>query len=253
MAAWTRQAAAARRDWGARGGAKPAMLPDGGATGDGEMRHGKGFLAGASDDLLTTLEALAREVRLDPGEVLFEQGDEGEALYTVEEGTLEISVLSEEGRKLTLDIIRPGAIVGEIALFDPGPRTATVTALEPARLLRLRNADLLAAIRRQPGLAIDMVKLAGQRMRLMNGQLTDQVFLPLPVRLARKLLYLTADGAVEVRMSQAELAEFTGATREAVSRVLGDWKAAGMIESVRRGVRISDRRALSDLAEQSGA
>jgi len=85
-------------------------------------------------------------------------------------------------------------------------------------------------------------------MRLMNSQLTDHVFLPLPVRLARKLLYLTADGSDAVAMSQSELAEFTGATREAVSRTLNEWKAAGVIRSVRRGVQIADRPALERIA-----
>lgn len=209
-----------------------------------------GFLAGASTALIEALEAVARPVVLKKGEVLIEQGDDGDALYSIETGVLEVSVLSEEGRKLTLDILRPGAMFGEIALFDPGPRTATVMALEPARLLSVRNSDLLARLKDSPDLAVDMVKLAGQRMRLMNRQLTDQVFLPLSVRLARKLVYLAADRGDVVSMSQSELAEFTGATREAVSRTLSDWKAEGLVEPIRRGVRLIDRAALEQMAAE---
>jgi CRP/FNR family cyclic AMP-dependent transcriptional regulator len=203
-----------------------------------------------SPPLLTDrLLELAETVTLSDGDVLFEQGDTGEALYRIVEGDVEISVLSSEGRKLTLDIMRPGAILGEIALFDPGPRTATVTALGPVRLQRIRNSDLQRELARSPELAVDLVRLAGRRMRWMNGQITEQVFLPMPVRLARRLLYLTEGRDGTLSMSQAEVAEFTGATREAVSRVLGEWKAVGMVELIRGGLRVTDRAGLQALAE----
>ncbi|MBV0912922.1 Crp/Fnr family transcriptional regulator [Anianabacter salinae] len=212
----------------------------------------QGFLTSAPEALRASLKTLANEVRLAENEVLFEQGDEGDALYSVISGTLEISVLSEEGKKLTLDIMREGSVLGEISLFDPGERTATVTATEPTRLYRIRNPDLTAAIRREPDIALGLIRLAGQRMRWMNAQMSDQVFLPMPTRLARRLLYLTQHGTNRLSMSQAEVAEFTGATREAVSRVLNDWKAAGVIEVSRGGLAILDREALETLAETGG-
>lgn len=210
-----------------------------------------GFLAEASDELARALESMAREVTLAPREVLFEQGDPGDALFAVVEGLLEISVLSEDGRKLSLDAMRPGALLGEIALFDPGPRTATATALEPTRLARVQNRDLMAAIRQAPGLGIDMIRLAGQRMRWMSDQINEQVFLPMPTRLARKLLYLvpeTTDPGAALTMSQSELAEFVGATREAVSKMLGEWKRQNILAPTRRGIRILDRASLQLLA-----
>ena len=82
-----------------------------------------GFLASASPELRAALDALATRQGLSKGDVLFEQDDEGDALYAIEKGRVEISVLSEDGRKLVLDIMGPGAVLGEIALFDPGPRT----------------------------------------------------------------------------------------------------------------------------------
>ena len=90
---------------------------------------------------------------------------------------MEFSVLSEDGRKLSLDVMRTGALFGEIALFDPGERTATATAQEPTRLARVRNADVLSGVRDTPELAVDLIRLAGQRMRWMNMQLSEQVFL----------------------------------------------------------------------------
>ncbi|MEO0990854.1 MAG: Crp/Fnr family transcriptional regulator [Pseudomonadota bacterium] len=211
-----------------------------------------GFLSDASERLTAMLESLATDVKIETGQVLFDKDDEGDALFAVLSGTLEASVLSPDGRKLVLDVMRPGSLFGEIALFDPGLRTATIEALEPARLRRLKNADLLAEIRKSPELAIDMIRLAGQRMRWMNGQLGDQVFLPLPTRLARKILHLTTDGDKTLdtlSMSQAHLADFVGVTREAVSKVLSEWKKLGILGPGRRDVAILDRDALQQLAE----
>ncbi|MEO9650155.1 MAG: Crp/Fnr family transcriptional regulator [Roseobacter sp.] len=211
-----------------------------------------GFLAHASQDLSRLLNSVAAEVELAPGEVLFEHGDIGDALYAIVSGSLEFSILSREGRKLSLDVMRPGALFGEITLFDPGTRTATVTALETTRVRGVKNADMLAAIRRSPELGIDLIQLAGKRMRWMNSQLNEQVFLPMPARLARKILYLTVDGTGDLgllTLSQAELAEFVGATREAVSKTLSLWKRSGVINATRGGVRVLDRNALQLMAD----
>ncbi|WP_187429169.1 CRP-like cAMP-activated global transcriptional regulator [Roseobacter fucihabitans] len=211
-----------------------------------------GFLAHASKELSDLMASVATEVKLTSGETLFEQGEDGDTLYAIITGSLEFSVLSREGRKLSLDVMRPGALFGEIALFDPGTRTATVTALEPTRLRGVRNADMLRAIRAAPDVGIDMIQLAGERMRWMSSQLNEQVFLPMPARLARKILYLTIDGSKQLStltLSQAELAEFVGATREAVSKTLALWKRAGVIEATRGGVRVIDRDALQVMAD----
>ncbi|WP_299970160.1 Crp/Fnr family transcriptional regulator [uncultured Roseobacter sp.] len=211
-----------------------------------------GFLAHASQELFDLLESVATDVSLAEGQTLFEQGDDGDTLYAIVSGALEFSVLSQEGRKLSLDVMRPGALFGEIALFDPGARTATVTALEQARLRGVRNADVRRAIRKAPDLGLDMIQLAGQRMRWMNSQLNEQVFLPMSARLARKILYLTLDGSRHLSilpLSQSELAEFVGATREAVSKTLSLWRRAGVIEASRGGVRVLDREALQAMAD----
>ncbi|OWU72599.1 Crp/Fnr family transcriptional regulator [Marinibacterium profundimaris] len=221
------------------------------------MTATKGFLSTASAALIDILEGLSTEIRMTRGQVLFEAGDPGDALFAVTEGALEISVYSEDGRKLTLDIMRAGSILGEITLFDPGPRTATATALEPTVLRRVRHCDVLSEITKTPELAIDLIHLAGKRMRYMNRQLNEQVFLPVPLRLARKILYLTQsddpaklkDHGMSLRLSQAELAEFVGATREAVSKTLSNWKKDGVVEASRGGLTVLDRPALELIAE----
>ncbi|MEL7344985.1 MAG: Crp/Fnr family transcriptional regulator [Pseudomonadota bacterium] len=194
------------------------------------------------------LEGFATPVWLKANEALFFEGDDGDAMFVVRSGALEVSVSSEDGRKLVLDIIRPGSVFGEIALFDPGPRTATVRAIEKAELMSLSHGDARIAIEDDPSLALELVRLAGQRMRLMTGQLGDQVFLPLSARLARRVLYLDDGSSAPLQLNQSQLAEFVGATREAVSKTLRDWKAAGLVEAHRGGLTIMDREALSIVA-----
>lgn len=213
------------------------------------MPSNTGFLANASEALRGAIDSLSTELTLSPGAVLFEQGDEGDALFAILAGSLEISVVSEDGRKLSLDVLKEGDMIGEIAFFDPGVRTATAMALEETRLFRIRNRDMAEAIRHSPELGIDMINLAGQRMRWMNSQLSDQVFLPLSTRLARKLMHLTEGGGTELNMSKSDLAEFMGATREAVSKTLSDWKRDRVVEAPRGVIRIVDRAALKALAE----
>ncbi|MEL7459878.1 MAG: Crp/Fnr family transcriptional regulator [Pseudomonadota bacterium] len=213
------------------------------------MLSNTGFLANASETLQNAIESLASELTLGPGDVLFEQGDDGDALFAILSGSLEISVVSEDGRKLSLDVLKDGDMIGEIAFFDPGVRTATATALADTRLFRIRNRDMAEAIRKSPELGIDMINLAGQRMRWMNSQLSDQVFLPLSARLARKLIHLTEGGVSELNMSKSDLAEFMGTTREAVSKTLSDWKRDSIVEAPRGVIRIIDRDALKALSE----
>ncbi|KIC42349.1 Crp/Fnr family transcriptional regulator [Ruegeria sp. ANG-R] len=211
-----------------------------------------GFLSEASEELRAMLAAQAADVTLDRGDVLFEQGDEGDALYAILEGALEVSFLAMSGRKLSLSLMRPGEVFGEIALFDNGPRTATVMAAEPSRVLRVRQKDMMAQIRKHPDLAVDLIRLAGLRMRYMGAQLNEQVFLPMPIRLARKLLHLAGQQdspTARITLSQSELAEFVGATREAVSKTISTWKRDNVVEASRGGLQIHDFDALRQLAE----
>ncbi len=198
------------------------------------------------------LTAQASEITLKRGEVLFEQGDEGDALYAILSGALEVSFLAMSGRKLSLDLMRPGEVFGEIALFDSGPRTATVLAAEDSQVLRVRRRDVMQQIKIHPDLAVDLIRLAGKRMRWMGAQLNEQVFLPMPVRLARKLLHLAGpqiEPSTRIMMSQSELAEFVGATREAVSKTISTWKRDNVVEASRGGLMIHDFDALRELAD----
>lgn len=208
-----------------------------------------GFVASASEALRALLIKLAKPRTLTVGQVLFSQGDAGETLFAVGNGKLEISLLSPEGTKLILAIMHEGDILGEIALFAPGPRTATVTALLPTTVWGIKNTDVLAALRFNPDLQLDMIELAGQRLRWMGQQYSEQIFVGVPTRLARRILHLIGPYDTELRMSQHDLASFVGVTRETVSKTLSVWKKTKVISLGRGSIKIINRAVLTEIAE----
>lgn len=210
-----------------------------------------GFLASASAGFRNMVSELAVRQQLKSGDVLFEEGDQGDTLYAVISGALEVSVTSQSGKKLGLDIMGPGALFGEIALFAPGPRTATLTAKTRTEVWGLRNSDVLASLKANPDLYKDMIELAGMRMRWMSNQYHEQVFMDVTTRLARKILHLSENGKKPVQMSHADLGTFVGATRETVSKTLSGWKREGLLELGRSTVMIIDLDGLNKIAENA--
>ena len=210
----------------------------------------RSILAGATQEFRRLIDAVAVRTTLGPGEVLFSQGEAGDAVYVIEKGEIEISVHSLDGRKLALDIQRDGEVFGEIALFG-GDRTATATALTDCVLRRIRRADVLEALRQRPEFALEFIDILCDRLRALSLKLEERSFLPVPVRLASRLLYLDgkfgdADGTVAV--SQADLADFVGATREAVAKTLAVWRSRNWVGLSRGSIHILDRAELEAIA-----
>ena len=210
----------------------------------------RSILSAATQELRRLIENTAVRTSLVAGEVLFSQGEAGDSLYVVETGEIEISVHSLDGRKLALDLLRGGEVFGEIALFG-GQRTANATALSDSRLRRIRRADVLEALRHRPELALEFIDILCERLRALSLKLEERTFLPVPVRVASRLLYL--DGKLggaggEVPVSQADLADFVGATREAVAKTLAVWRARKWVTLARGSVRIVERSALEGVA-----
>ena len=195
------------------------------------------------------VSALAVRRRLAAGEILFEQGDQGDSLFAVISGELEVSVTSAGGKKLGLDMMHAGELLGEIAFFAPGPRTATLTATKPTEVWGLRNEDVHDALRAQPDLYIDLIELAGLRMRWMSTQYHEQVFMDVTTRLARKILHLSGSSPNALNMSHADLGDFVGATRETVSKTLSMWKREGLIQLGRSTITVVDPEGLKMVAD----
>ncbi len=204
------------------------------------------------DDAAAALRMSMVERKLAKGRVLFTEGEPGDKLYVIESGKIKLGHTASDGRESIIAVLGAGEMIGELSLFDPGPRTATVAAIGPAKVLRIRNSDMITAIRGAPDLAVDMIRLAGERMRYMSRQIGEQVFLPIPARLARKVIYLVDDandGSDNLKISQANLAEFIGATREAVSKTLAEWKREGVVNLGRGTLTVTDRETLEKIAD----
>jgi CRP-like cAMP-binding protein len=221
-------------------------------SGNFRVRDGS-ILSAAPRELRQAIEAVSIRRTLRGGEVLFNEGDPGDALFAVQQGEIEISVHAADGRKLTLDVMRGGEVFGEIALFG-GDRTATARALGDCVLLAIRRADVLETLRRRPELALQFIDLLCARLRSLSDKLSERAFQPVPVRLASRLLYLDAKLARQgrVAVSQADLADFVGATREGVAKTLALWRSRNWVALSRGSIRILDRAALEGIGREFG-
>ncbi|RAU22697.1 Crp/Fnr family transcriptional regulator [Paramagnetospirillum kuznetsovii] len=206
--------------------------------------------------LLDELAVKAKSVKVDAREVLFSKGDPGDRLYLVAKGLIRIGVLSVEGREVTYGMIKPGELFGEIAVLDGGVRSADATAMEASELLALERKDVNAFLQRHPIQALHLLTVLCDRVRRADDLLEDVVFLSLPSRLAKHLLMLKstlgsqtqAKGPSTIRLSQQEVADHLGISRESVNKVLSKWEQAGIVTLGRGQITLNKTQALDDFA-----
>lgn len=188
------------------------------------------------------------EVRLRKNDVLFREGDQGDRLYVITEGKIKLGQTSADGRESLLAILGPGELLGELSLFDPGPRTATATALTDTTLMGLGHQALRPWLAGRPEVAEALLAALAQRLRRTNEQMADLVFSDVPGRVAKTLLELgekfgreLPDGLhVTHDMTQEELAQLVGASRETVNKALADFASRGWIRLESRSVVLLD-------------
>jgi CRP/FNR family cyclic AMP-dependent transcriptional regulator len=181
----------------------------------------------------------AEPKRLLRGEVLFREGEPGESCYWVMQGALKISVSSSTGDERVFALLGPGSVVGELAILDNRPRSATATAFSDTNLTVLKRAVLRMYLRRNPSVWADLVAILVGRLREADKALSADSFLPLPARVARVILSL-CDQVGEAgqgpdifvlpnTVSQHDIGAMAGVARESVSRVLSKWKRRGIV------------------------
>jgi CRP/FNR family cyclic AMP-dependent transcriptional regulator len=170
------------------------------------------------------------------GQYLMYQGDEGARLLVVASGLVKVVLTSEQGGEVVLTTLGPGETLGELALLDGSPRSASVVAVEPTTVLTLSRETVLELLSRHPSVLDALLRSLGGLVRRLTEQAGDLVFLDLGGRVAKLLLRLAeAHGnghsppRVNVALSQSDLAAMVGATRPAVNRVLQGMAARGLI------------------------
>jgi len=209
---------------------------------------------GLAPPALEQIASLATQRNYGEGEIICSQGDPGDALHAVVSGRIRISSGAPDGREIFLNIMEPGDSFGEIALLDGGTRTATAVAMVASELVSLRRDHLFALLEREPQVALELLRLCGERLRWTSGLLEDAALLDAPARLAKRLFSLgqlhgerTGSG-LTLRISQEDLASFLGVSRQAVNQQLQAWKAKGWVELGRGSITIRDDRALRTAA-----
>lgn len=206
---------------------------------------------------LERVAALATQRNYGEGEIVCSQGDPGDALYAVVTGRIRISSGAADGREMFLNIMEPGDSFGEIALLDGGTRTATAVAMVASELVSLRRDHLFALLEREPQVALDLLRQCGERLRWTSGLLEDAALLDAPARLAKRLFSLShlhgerSGSGYTLRISQEDLANFLGVSRQAVNQQLQAWKAKGWVELGRGSVTVLDERSLRAAAQGS--
>ena len=208
-------------------------------------------LARMGENLFGLLFSGCKIERYSAGQHLFVQEDVADRVYGVISGTVEISIYSPGGQKLVANIELSQSLVGEIGALDGGPRTATAICLTDCELVSLSRTQLLDRIVRNPPLVHAMIDLLCARLRWVSGELGDQAFLGIEPRLAKRLILLSdrlSDENGWISISQSELAQFLGATRESVNKVLNDWRGRSLIKMKRGSLRVENEKTLRRFA-----
>ncbi|KAB2942582.1 MAG: Crp/Fnr family transcriptional regulator [Hyphomicrobium sp.] len=186
-----------------------------------------------------------REVNFEPSQVIFARGDAGREIYLVVAGRVRLSVLTAEGRELSFAHAEPGAIFGEIAMLDGGPRSADATAVGKVSALSLSKPAFKRLMETQPHVAEAAVRFLCSRIREADQQLEAIALYPIEGRLARFFLAAARAKApdseegrvtIELPISQSELALLIGASRPKVNTALSMLETSGALE--RNGSRI---------------
>lgn len=199
----------------------------------------------------TDLAAYAKAKSFPANEPIFHVGDPGASMMGVLVGAVRISLPSPKGRDVILTDLKAGELFGEIALLDGKPRSANATALTRCELLILERRDVLPFLERSPSTCLRLMQLLCGRIRRSDERMAEIAFFELPVRLARALMRATPQGHPrrKLSLSQRELGEMSGATRENVNRCLREWQRRGILEIKDRWIIILKPEALQALEE----
>ena len=178
-------------------------------------------------------------VRYGKGEVVFRDGEPAERLFLIDGGTVKLSIASAAGQEMLIGLLGRGQIFGELEVIDRGPRAMDARAMEPSRVYALDAEMFWTLLENRPALARRLLELMARRLRRADQTSQDLVFFDAPTRLARKLLQLAEEHGepageeairITVRVTQEELAQMIGVTRESANRLIASFTGRGWID-----------------------
>jgi CRP-like cAMP-binding protein len=209
-----------------------------------------------------SLQAIARTLRgrrFRRGEVLFHEGDPGDALFVVASGAVKVVVPSEDGEEAILATLRRGDFLGELALLDGAPRSASAVALEATETLALPREQFRALVASEPAIRDALLAAVAAELRRLTTHVAELHFLDLTGRLAARLARLADEHGerqpngeikLDAPLTQSDLAAMIGATRQSVNKLLGEFEADGLLRMERDSIVVPDLARLSGTARR---
>lgn len=216
------------------------------------LRQRSVIFAALSDEEAESVIRLARLRRYPARKVIIQEGECGDHLLIVLRGRVKVGLISAEGKEVILSLLEPGDVIGEMALLDGETRSASVTTMEKCAFLSLARGDFLPFLERSPRVALKLLAALSKRLRATNDLVGRLSFLGLTARLARILLNLAqqygritpAGIVVGLKLSQEELGNLAGASRESINRQLRLWVDAGWIDLNHGNIVVKNADAL---------
>jgi CRP/FNR family transcriptional regulator, cyclic AMP receptor protein len=200
------------------------------------------LFAELDDEAIDQVAAASRSRQLRRGDVVFTEGAIPDHLYVVQDGRIAIASKSDDGRESVFALMERGELFGEMGLLDGLGRSAEARALEPSQIIEIPYGPVRAAFDARPELLWGVVALLAGRLRSMDAQLADSVFLDVTGRTAKRLLDLAGDqDEFVLPITQEELAGMVGASRERVNKAIASFVRLGWIDQSDRRYRILDR------------
>jgi CRP/FNR family transcriptional regulator, cyclic AMP receptor protein len=204
------------------------------------------LFASLSREEIAALARVTTRRQVAAKKLIVEQGAPGTELFIIVEGTAQVVSLGTEGKDVTLGAMGAGEVFGEIALLDGGVRSATVRAKTKCSLLVLGQDAFFVTLMNHPAAAVKLLRILASRLRALTVRSEDRVFLDVPRRLAKEVLRWVEENPDE-RVSQSELGEMVGASRESVNKHLKLWQREGILSHARGRLTVLSRERLRAL------
>jgi CRP/FNR family transcriptional regulator, cyclic AMP receptor protein len=217
-------------------------------TSIGKILGRAGMFQGIEPEAVSALTSRLHHIDFPSGHTVFAEGEPGDQLYIIVSGKVKIGRCSPDGRDSLLTIMGPSDMFGELSIFDPGPRTSSATTITEVRVVSMDRTAVRAWIADRPEIAEKLLRVLARRLRRTNHDLADLIFTDVPGRVAKQLLRLaqrfgTQEGdALRVThdLTQEEIAQLVGASRETVNKALADFVRRGWIRLEGKCVLICD-------------
>ena len=215
-----------------------------------------GIFQGVDSEAVNNLIEQMETVRFPRGTTIFDEGEPGDRLYIITAGKIKLARHAPDGRENLLTVMGPSDMFGELSIFDPGPRTSSAVCVTEVQAATMNSDMLQKWVKDHPSIAQQLLRVLARRLRRTNANLADLIFTDVPGRVAKTLLQLAnrfgrpaTDGIlVAHELTQEELAQLVGASRETVNKALATFAHRGWIRLEGKSALIVDTEHLAKRA-----